>query len=200
MRLCAPVRNRLVCRTCSSGRSSTTYPQLVRRPSTDRCTVPCTSCAQPIHNLQTGYPQASAQLLHALPTCLCARNPPLIHAPSTPHQPPANNLSTGLHTAAPAQHAPNRDTRTPSAPRFRGSTEGHVGREGGRSRAGQKTGWLGSPSGMGVWIPHSVLFQPLQRPERGSSPGATLLVHGWQPIDGYPIATSGFTGRSCVVK
>ena len=32
--------------------------------------------------------------------------------------------------------------------------------------------------------PHSVLVEPTQRPERGSSPGATLRVHGAQPIDG----------------
>jgi hypothetical protein len=32
--------------------------------------------------------------------------------------------------------------------------------------------------------PHSVLSEPAQRPERGSSPSATGWVHGWQPMDG----------------
>ena len=35
-----------------------------------------------------------------------------------------------------------------------------------------------------VWMPHSVLLVPAQRPLRGSSPGATRRVHGAQPIDG----------------
>ena len=35
----------------------------------------------------------------------------------------------------------------------------------------------------GAWMPHSVLSQPRQRPARGSSPGATVLVQGWQPIE-----------------
>ena len=34
------------------------------------------------------------------------------------------------------------------------------------------------------WIPHSVLDEPAQRPERGSAPGSTRLVQGSQPIDG----------------
>ena len=33
-------------------------------------------------------------------------------------------------------------------------------------------------------MPHSTLSQPFQRPERGSSPGATLVVQGEQPIEG----------------
>lgn len=45
----------------------------------------------------------------------------------------------------------------------------------------QKAG--SSPGCNGTWIPHSTLSQPFQRPERGSSPGATLLVQGAQPID-----------------
>ncbi len=32
--------------------------------------------------------------------------------------------------------------------------------------------------------PHSVLASPAQRPARGSSPGSTRRVHGWQPMDG----------------
>ena len=32
--------------------------------------------------------------------------------------------------------------------------------------------------------PHSVLVLPAQRPERGSSPGATRRVQGAQPMDG----------------
>jgi hypothetical protein len=35
----------------------------------------------------------------------------------------------------------------------------------------------------GVWMPHSVLSQPRQRPARGSSPGLTMLVQGAQPIE-----------------
>ena len=31
--------------------------------------------------------------------------------------------------------------------------------------------------------PHSVLSLPAQRPERGSAPGSTGWVQGWQPID-----------------
>jgi len=38
--------------------------------------------------------------------------------------------------------------------------------------------------GIGVWMPHSTLSHPRQRPERGSSPGITLLVQGEQPMDG----------------
>ena len=34
------------------------------------------------------------------------------------------------------------------------------------------------------WMPHSSLVWPRQRPARGSSPGATGLVHGAQPSDG----------------
>ena len=34
-----------------------------------------------------------------------------------------------------------------------------------------------------VWMPHSVLLLPAQRPARGSSPGATGRVHGAQPIE-----------------
>jgi hypothetical protein len=35
-----------------------------------------------------------------------------------------------------------------------------------------------------IWIPHSVLPWLRQRPARGSSPSATRVVQGWQPIDG----------------
>lgn len=40
------------------------------------------------------------------------------------------------------------------------------------------------PQNAGSWMPHSVLSQPRHRPERGSSPGATVVVQGTQPIDG----------------
>jgi hypothetical protein len=43
--------------------------------------------------------------------------------------------------------------------------------------------WAPSPSLTGVWMPHSVLSKPRQRPARGSSPGLTTLVHGAQPIE-----------------
>ena len=33
------------------------------------------------------------------------------------------------------------------------------------------------------WMPHSFLLSPRQRPARGSSPSATIVVHGAQPID-----------------
>ena len=54
---------------------------------------------------------------------------------------------------------------------------------------GQSTGPLSfacSPSSgvTAVWMPHSVLSQPRQRPARGSSPGFTMLVQGAQPIEG----------------
>ncbi len=52
----------------------------------------------------------------------------------------------------------------------------------------QNTGWLAGSSGSAsgvevVWMPHSTLSQPRQRPARGSSPGMTLLVQGSQPIE-----------------
>jgi len=41
--------------------------------------------------------------------------------------------------------------------------------------------------GMGqVWIPHSVLPEPVHRPLRGSAPASTFIVQVAQPIDGYP--------------
>ncbi|GGO98414.1 hypothetical protein GCM10011612_13260 [Actinomyces gaoshouyii] len=42
----------------------------------------------------------------------------------------------------------------------------------------------GGRGGAHRWIPHSVLVNPAQRPERGSSPGATRAVQGSQPIEG----------------
>ncbi len=33
------------------------------------------------------------------------------------------------------------------------------------------------------WMPHSFLLSPRQRPARGSSPSATMVVQGAQPID-----------------
>ena len=38
--------------------------------------------------------------------------------------------------------------------------------------------------GVQPWRPHSSLPVPAHRPARGSSPAATGLVHGQQPIDG----------------
>ncbi len=35
-----------------------------------------------------------------------------------------------------------------------------------------------------VWMPHSVLAEPAQRPLRGSAPASTRAVQVWQPIDG----------------
>ena len=47
------------------------------------------------------------------------------------------------------------------------------------------------------WIPHSVLVNPAQRPERGSSPGLTRAVHGAQPIEGYPSYRRGLMSTPC---
>ncbi len=44
------------------------------------------------------------------------------------------------------------------------------------------TEWCGR--GHEVWMPHSLLAVPAQRPLRGSAPSATLEVHVRQPIDG----------------
>ena len=50
-------------------------------------------------------------------------------------------------------------------------------------------------SSLGVTCrPHSVFAHPAQRPDRGSSPGATRRVHGSQPIDGYPSSSSQLVG------
>ena len=35
-----------------------------------------------------------------------------------------------------------------------------------------------------MWMPHSSLSEPVQRPARSSSPTTTARVHGMQPIDG----------------
>ena len=48
-------------------------------------------------------------------------------------------------------------------------------------------------------MPHSVLPRPRQRPARSSSPGRTALVQGRQPIEGKPLATSGWRGRPGLV-
>jgi hypothetical protein len=42
-----------------------------------------------------------------------------------------------------------------------------------------------------TWMPHSIFARPRQRPARASSPVQTPLVHGRQPIEGKPSATSG---------
>src|SRR3954470_24822492 len=41
------------------------------------------------------------------------------------------------------------------------------------------------------WRPHSVLAWPAHRPARSSSPTPTGLVHGQQPIEGYPRSCRG---------
>ena len=41
------------------------------------------------------------------------------------------------------------------------------------------------------WMPHSVLVWSRHRPARAVSPDATRVVHGVQPTDGKPLATSG---------
>ena len=41
-------------------------------------------------------------------------------------------------------------------------------------------------AGMIVWMPHSVLADPTQRPARSSSDALTADVHGLHPILGYP--------------
>src|ERR1700722_4226793 len=46
-----------------------------------------------------------------------------------------------------------------------------------------------------TWIPHSVLPVPAHRPDRGSAPDSTRIVHGRQPIVGCPSRTSGFTRK-----
>src|SRR6266853_2769349 len=45
-----------------------------------------------------------------------------------------------------------------------------------------------------VWMPHSVLGLPRQRPARASSSGDVRLVQGMQPTDRKPEATSGCGG------
>lgn len=52
---------------------------------------------------------------------------------------------------------------------------------GGGDRGG---GRVGDGGGAHRWMPHSVLANPAQRPERGSCPGATRAVQGSQPIEG----------------
>ena len=48
----------------------------------------------------------------------------------------------------------------------------------------------------GVWIPHSVLAWPSQRPERISPSLWTGAVQVQQPIEAYPISVSGCRGKS----
>src|SRR4051794_23672305 len=47
-----------------------------------------------------------------------------------------------------------------------------------------------------VWIPHSILSAPVQRPARSSSPTTIGRVQGMQPMDGYPASCSGLYGIS----
>ena len=49
--------------------------------------------------------------------------------------------------------------------------------------AGQRRRLIGDLVGQ-VWMPHSVLALPAQRPLRGSAPASTRAVQVWQPIDG----------------
>jgi hypothetical protein len=46
-----------------------------------------------------------------------------------------------------------------------------------------------------VWMPHSVLPWPRQRPARTSSPVWVRLVQGMQPTDAKPFAAIGWRGR-----
>ena len=39
------------------------------------------------------------------------------------------------------------------------------------------------PVDLGVWMPHSILSEPAQRPARPSSSRLTGRVHGMQPIE-----------------
>ena len=88
-----------------------------------------------------------------------------------------------------------------------------LGSRGGLVKVGE-VGWSGAQrlngvrggdrGGLGVgqgdahrWIPHSVLVNPAQRPERGSSPGLTRAVHGAQPIEGYPSYRRGLMSTPC---
>jgi hypothetical protein len=45
-----------------------------------------------------------------------------------------------------------------------------------------------------VWMPHSVLALPRQRPARASSSGEVRLVQGMHPTDRKPDAASGCGG------
>ena|SRR6185437_14460797 len=49
-----------------------------------------------------------------------------------------------------------------------------------------------------VWMPHSVLGRPRQRPARASSSGEVRLVQGMQPIERKPLAASGCGGNPAV--
>src|SRR5262249_52539893 len=51
-----------------------------------------------------------------------------------------------------------------------------------------------------VWMPHSVLPRPRQRPARASSLGALRLVQGIHPTDRKPDATNGCGGKSALLK
>src|SRR3954453_9091203 len=50
-----------------------------------------------------------------------------------------------------------------------------------------------------VWIPHSVLAVPRQRPARPSSPALVRLVQGMQPTERKPFATRGCGGSFEIV-
>ena len=61
--------------------------------------------------------------------------------------------------------------------------------------AGRSDQVAGAADGVQPCRPHSSLPLSAQRPARGSSPSLTGLVHGQQPIDGYPLSVSGCDGR-----
>ena len=55
--------------------------------------------------------------------------------------------------------------------------------------------WKSSFLGMNVWMPHSTLLNPVQRPARSSSPLPVRRVQGWQPIDPIAPVVQGVVGN-----
>jgi hypothetical protein len=51
-----------------------------------------------------------------------------------------------------------------------------------------------------VWMPHSVLASPLQRPPRTDVPAGGRVVQGMQPTEAKPRACSGWRGRLVLSK
>src|SRR5690606_10633625 len=60
---------------------------------------------------------------------------------------------------------------------------GVAGDEGTIPVEGHQALLLSTPA-LETWMPHSILAEPRQRPARGSSPAATGVVQGAQPIEG----------------
>src|SRR5262249_42753149 len=52
------------------------------------------------------------------------------------------------------------------------------------------------PSGVSMWMPHSSLSEPAQRPARSSSSGEIGRVHGMHPIERKPTSWRGLYGIS----